>query len=92
MSHLTLDRDTDLNNQREKHALSRAMSTILGWHSFWDPRILLNPLRPPIQGYYSRQIHSFIRGELQKRLEELHSETNSIEKTNNQTPPSRSSP
>ncbi|KAK7184811.1 AflN/verA/monooxygenase [Paraphaeosphaeria sporulosa] len=56
--------DTDLNNQRSEHEISHALNTILDWHSFWDPRILLNPLRPVVQWYYGR-----------KRFEEMKRET-----------------
>jgi cytochrome P450 len=35
---------------------------------------LLNPLRPFIQWYYDRAVHSFIRAELQNRLEEIKTE------------------
>ncbi|KAF1845155.1 putative cytochrome P450 [Cucurbitaria berberidis CBS 394.84] len=63
--------DTDLDNQRSEHKLSHALNTILNWHSFWDPRILLNPLRIPVQWYYGRVTALFIRQELQKRFEEM---------------------
>jgi hypothetical protein len=63
--------DTQLNNQREHHIFPHAMRTIIHWHSFWDPRILLNPLRVPVQWYYSRVMSSFIREEVLKRFEEM---------------------
>ncbi|KAF2651398.1 cytochrome P450 [Lophiostoma macrostomum CBS 122681] len=63
--------DTDLHNQRSEHKVSRALNTILDWHSFWDPRILWNPLRIPVQWFYGRVIDSFIQRELQKRFEEM---------------------
>jgi cytochrome P450 len=63
--------DTNLDNQRQEHKFSHALNTILHWHSFWDPRILLNPLRLPIQWYYGRIMSSFIRKELQMRFEEM---------------------
>jgi cytochrome P450 len=66
--------DIDLDNQRTEHKLAKALNTILAWHSFWDPRILLNPLRRPIQWYYGRVMDSFIKGELQNRFEEMKTE------------------
>ncbi|KAF2818795.1 cytochrome P450 [Ophiobolus disseminans] len=63
--------DTDLDNQRNEHKFAHALNTILNWHSFWDPRILLNPLRVPVQWYYGRIMSSFIRGELSKRFVEM---------------------
>jgi cytochrome P450 len=47
------------------------LNTILNWHSFWDPRILLNPLRPIVQWYYGRILETFINRELQKRFNEM---------------------
>jgi hypothetical protein len=66
--------DTDLDNQSSEHYISHALNTILRWHSFWDPRILLNPLRFPIQWYYGRVLSTFIEQELQKRFKEMESE------------------
>ncbi|KAF2825471.1 cytochrome P450 [Ophiobolus disseminans] len=63
--------DTDLDNQRHEHHLSKALNTVLAWHSFWDPRILLNPLRPLVQWYFGRIMDRFLRNELQKRYSEL---------------------
>ncbi|KAJ4344810.1 uncharacterized protein N0V89_012554 [Didymosphaeria variabile] len=74
--------DTDLNNQRSEHEISHALNTILNWHSFWDPRILLNPLRPVVQWYYGRILKNFIIQELQKRFDEMkleRSKSNAIE-------------
>jgi cytochrome P450 len=66
--------DIDLDNQRSEHKLALALNTILNWHSFWDPRVLLNPLRRPVQWYYGRVMDTFIKGELQKRFEEMKAE------------------
>ncbi|KAF2008702.1 cytochrome P450 [Aaosphaeria arxii CBS 175.79] len=66
--------DIDLDNQRAEHQLSHALNTILDWHSFWDPRILLNPLRLPVQWYYGRCMDGFIKAQLQRRFEEMKSE------------------
>jgi cytochrome P450 len=66
--------DTSLHNQRSEHVLSHALNTILAWHSFWDPRMLLNPLRPIVQWYYGNVIYSFVRTELQNRFEEIKTE------------------
>jgi hypothetical protein len=63
--------DTNLNNQRVHHEFPNALRTIIHWHSFWDPRILLNPLRVPVQWYYGRAVRSFIRNEVLKRFEEM---------------------
>jgi hypothetical protein len=66
--------DTDLNNQRSEHEISHALNAILNWHSFWDPRILLNPLRPLVQWYYGRILKNFLNRELQKRFHEMKTE------------------
>ncbi|KAF2745752.1 cytochrome P450 [Sporormia fimetaria CBS 119925] len=63
--------DTDLHTQRREHPLAHALRTIIAWHSFWDPRVLLNPLRPLVQWYYGRIMDSLIRAEIAKRFEEL---------------------
>jgi hypothetical protein len=67
--------DSNLNNQRREHYASKALNTILAWHSFWDPRILLNPLRLFVQWYHSRVLDKFLRTELQKRYFELRNST-----------------
>ncbi|KAF2875732.1 cytochrome P450 [Massariosphaeria phaeospora] len=69
--------DTDLDNQRSEHPLAQALNTILAWHSFWDPRILLNPLRPLVQRYYGSIMDKFIRKELEKRFQEMKTSANS---------------
>jgi cytochrome P450 len=66
--------DIDLDNQHSEHKLAHSLNTILDWHSFWDPRVLLNPLRRPVQWYYGRVMDTFIKGELQKRFEEMKTE------------------
>lgn len=66
--------DTDLDNQRSEHYISHALNAALRWHSFWDPLILLNPLRIPIQWYYGRILSKFIDQELQKRFKEMKNE------------------
>ncbi|KAF1962666.1 cytochrome P450 [Byssothecium circinans] len=63
--------DIDLDHQRKEHELSHALNKILDWHSFWDPRVLLHPLRRPVQWYYGRVMDLFIKEELQKRFEEM---------------------
>jgi cytochrome P450 len=63
--------DSDLDNQRSEHSYARALGTVVNWHSFWDPRVLLNPARPFVQWYYGSIVYSFIRGELGKRFEEM---------------------
>lgn len=66
--------DIDLDNQHAEHQLARSLNTILDWHSFWDPRILLNPLRLPVQWYHGRFMDTFIKKELQKRFNEMKEE------------------
>lgn len=63
--------DSDLDNQRTEHPYAHALNTVVAWHSFWDPRIVLNPARPFVQRYYSNIVYSFIRGELEKRFKEM---------------------
>ncbi|KAH4606103.1 hypothetical protein HBH82_110960 [Parastagonospora nodorum] len=70
--------DTNLDNQREEHCASKALNTILDWHSFWDPRILLNPLRPFVQWYYGSILDTFLRTELQKRYLEMKDTSTSV--------------
>ncbi|KAF1956349.1 cytochrome P450 [Byssothecium circinans] len=62
--------DANLDYQRSDNALATALGYITRWHSFWDPRILMHPLRPFIQWYYGRVMNTYIRTELQKRFEE----------------------
>ncbi|PHH79136.1 hypothetical protein CDD82_2575 [Ophiocordyceps australis] len=38
--------DFDSNYQRSPNALFTALRRITNWHSFWDPRMLINPIRP----------------------------------------------
>ncbi|KAK8131349.1 cytochrome P450 [Apiospora sp. TS-2023a] len=63
--------DDDSSYQRFPNALVTALRRILSWHSFWDPRILLNPLRPLVQAYNSRIVNNYIRKELDRRYQEL---------------------
>ena len=64
--------DVDIDYQRTEHVVGHAFQTITKWHSFWDPRILLNPLRPFVQGYYGRVINSWVQQQLDMRYAELH--------------------
>lgn len=66
--------DSDINYQRHEHIIPTAINTITRWHSFWDPRILLNPIRPIVQRYYGRKMVNYINKELQRRFEELKAE------------------
>jgi hypothetical protein len=61
----------DSNNQRAEHPISTSLQKILAWHSFWDPRVLINPLRPFVQKYHSNLINKSIRKELEKRFIEM---------------------
>ncbi|KAF2657160.1 cytochrome P450 [Lophiostoma macrostomum CBS 122681] len=63
--------DADLNYQHSENRLASALGHITRWHSFWDPRILLHPLRPIIQKYYGRVMDNLIRKELDQRYFEL---------------------
>jgi cytochrome P450 len=66
--------DSDINYQRSEHILPTAINAILRWHSFWDPRILMNPLRPVVQKFHSRRVVKYIDEELHRRFEELKAE------------------
>ncbi|KAF7854227.1 hypothetical protein EAF04_010524 [Stromatinia cepivora] len=66
--------DTQINYQRSEHILPKALGAITRWHSFWDPRILWNPLRPFVQGYYSRVMNKYISEELELHFAELRRE------------------
>ncbi|KAJ5938110.1 hypothetical protein N7454_004452 [Penicillium verhagenii] len=69
--------DMDSGHQRSQHKLAHALHVITAWHSFWDPRILLNPLRPFFQNYYSRVVENCIKDELHQRFTEIQQEKNS---------------
>jgi hypothetical protein len=56
------------------HILPSAINTITRWHSFWDLRVLLHPLRPFIQKYHGDIIKNYIRLELEQRFTELKEE------------------
>ncbi|KAJ5652032.1 hypothetical protein N7507_009458 [Penicillium longicatenatum] len=66
---ITLDMNSD--NQRVEHPISTSLQKILAWHSFWDPRVLINPVRPFVQKYHSNLINKSIRKELEKRFIEM---------------------
>ncbi|KAF2746813.1 cytochrome P450 [Sporormia fimetaria CBS 119925] len=68
---IKLTLDADLDYQRSENILASALNTITKWHSFWDPRILMHPLRPFIQKYYGRVMNDYIMEELQKRFVEI---------------------
>ncbi|CAG8953598.1 hypothetical protein HYFRA_00010057 [Hymenoscyphus fraxineus] len=59
--------DSDINYQLSEHILPNAVNTITRWHSFWDIRVLMNPLRPIIQRYYGKVLQRYIRKELNAR-------------------------
>jgi cytochrome P450 len=69
--------DSDIDYQRTEHILPTAMNTITRWHSFWDPRVLLNPIRPFVQKYYARKMVNYIQKELDRRFQELKEERQS---------------
>lgn len=64
----------DSNHQRIEHPISTSLRKILDWHSFWDPRVLMNPLRPFVQKYHGNIIDKSIRKELEKRFVEMKKE------------------
>jgi len=63
--------DSDINYQSSEHLLPSALKNIIAWHSTWDPRILINPLRPLVQTYYNYVVKRYIRKELELRFSEL---------------------
>ncbi|KAF2188050.1 putative cytochrome P450 [Zopfia rhizophila CBS 207.26] len=66
--------DVDIDYQRSEHILPTAINTITKWHSFWDPRVLLNPIRLVINRYYGAAIKNYIRKEMEQRFTELKQE------------------
>ncbi|KAL4779091.1 cytochrome P450 [Aspergillus varians] len=73
--------DMESNYQRSENELVHALNTITAWHSFWDPRILSNPLRPFVQKYYGRVMNRCIRKELDKRFAEMQQDQRSSHST-----------
>lgn len=67
----------DSNYQGSENELVHALNTITAWHSFWDPRVLTNPIRPFVQKYYSRVMDRCIRKELDKRFAEMKHQSHS---------------
>lgn len=65
--------DVEVGYQRREHVLPTAINTITAWHSFWDVRVLINPLRPIVQRYHGRKLEKFVGDEIQRRFEELKS-------------------
>ncbi|PWY83643.1 cytochrome P450 [Aspergillus sclerotioniger CBS 115572] len=63
--------DMDLDYQRSDNMLATALGYITRWHSFWDPRVLANPLRPIIQRFYGRVLNRLIGQELEMRFVEM---------------------
>ncbi|KAL4930616.1 cytochrome P450 [Aspergillus undulatus] len=76
---VTLDMTT--NYQRVDNELVHALNTINAWHSFWDPRVLSNPIRPIVQRYYSGVLDRCIRKELDKRFAEMQHDERSPQAT-----------
>ncbi|KAI0536510.1 putative cytochrome P450 [Xylaria digitata] len=68
--------DDDSNYQQSPHVLPTALGRILRWHSFWDTRVLLHPLRPFVQRYNGYVMDTYIRKELAKRFDEIKAESN----------------
>ncbi|KAF2180348.1 cytochrome P450 [Zopfia rhizophila CBS 207.26] len=67
-------RDADLDYQRSENVLATALGYITRWYSFWDPRILMHPLRPFIQKYYGHVMNKYIRNELDHQFLEIKQE------------------
>ncbi|VUC21091.1 unnamed protein product [Clonostachys rosea] len=67
---LKVSLDDDSNYQQSDHVLATALGRIIACHSFWNPFILINPLRPIIQKYNGRIMDKYIRAELDKRFQE----------------------
>lgn len=64
-------RNADLGTNYDEHIFVRAMGRIIKWHSFWDPLILMHPLRPLVNWYNGRIVNNWIQTELHKRYEEI---------------------
>ncbi|KAI1358335.1 putative cytochrome P450 [Xylaria arbuscula] len=58
----------DSNHQQSPHVVATALGRILHWHSFWDPRVLLQPLRPLVQKLEKQ----FDEIKAESSLDELH--------------------
>ncbi|PWY92219.1 cytochrome P450 [Aspergillus heteromorphus CBS 117.55] len=63
--------DADLDHQNSDNLLATALGHITRWHSFWDPRVRANPIRPIVQWYYGRVMNKSIREELDRRFSEM---------------------
>ncbi|KAI2874012.1 hypothetical protein CBS76997_239 [Aspergillus niger] len=63
--------DADVDHQNSDNVIATALGQITKWHSFWDPRVRANPLRPLIQGYYGRVADKWIRKALNDRFSEI---------------------
>lgn len=74
---LTYSSDYDSNHQRTPSPIITALGRILDWHSFWNPIILMNPLRPIVQRFNSNAMDNSIRQILTKRFEEIKEEQKS---------------
>ncbi|KAF2649458.1 cytochrome P450 [Lophiostoma macrostomum CBS 122681] len=63
--------DVDVGIDYSNHIFVRAMDNIIKWHSFWDVRVLVNPLRPFAQWYNGHTINSWVEDVLKKRHQAL---------------------
>ncbi|KAF2826115.1 cytochrome P450 [Ophiobolus disseminans] len=59
-SRLTFE-NADLGIHYDQHVFVRAMGNIIKWHSFWDPLVLVNLLRPLIQPELQRRYETVKR-------------------------------
>ncbi|PYH90485.1 cytochrome P450 [Aspergillus ellipticus CBS 707.79] len=63
--------DARMDHQNSDNPLATALGHITRWHSFWDPRVRANPIRPLVQWYYGRVMNKCIRAELERRFSEM---------------------
>lgn len=64
-------REDDSRYQRQPNPLASSLRTIIRWHSFWDPRVLMNPVRLIVQRYNGFLMNAYIRQRLESRFREL---------------------
>lgn len=75
----------DSDHQRSEHPIAHALKTITAWHSFWDPRVLANPIRPFVQKYYGSVMNRYIQTELKQRFAEMRQEKQNPESNSKKT-------
>jgi cytochrome P450 len=80
----------DIGQKYKEHVFVNAMDKIVKWHSFWDPLILLNPLRILIQWHYGRVVDSWLRKQLEERYNHLRKESQAASAMTSEKPRARS--